>query len=201
MKTLDKTIDYYDNNAQAFYERTIKVDVTDSYEKVLKYLPEKAQILDAGCGVGRDMKYFLSQGHVVSAFDASEKMAELARRETGVNVTHSTFQELNFENKFVCVWANASLLHIPYDMTQEIYQNIHRALVPGGIFYASYKYGDGYMETPERDFYNMNENNVMPYLAGLFNVVELWQNQGHKRSAGEDGTWNGTWFHFIVRKR
>jgi hypothetical protein len=57
------------------------------------------------------------------------------------------------------------------------------------------------MEAPERDFYNMNENNVMPYLAGLFNVVELWQNQGHKRSAGEDGAWNGTWLHFIVRKR
>ncbi len=42
------TIDYYNHNTQAFYERTIKVDVTDRYEKVLNYLPEKAKILDAG---------------------------------------------------------------------------------------------------------------------------------------------------------
>ncbi|MBM3632000.1 MAG: class I SAM-dependent methyltransferase [Alphaproteobacteria bacterium] len=138
MKRLDKTIDYYDHNAQAFYERTIKVDVTDGYEKVLRCLPEKAHILDAGCGVGRDTKYFLSKGHSVSAFDASEKMVELAIKETGANITHSTFQELNFENMFDGVWAQASLLDIPYNTTQEIDQNIHRALVPNGIFYASY---------------------------------------------------------------
>ena len=191
-----KTIDYYNNNAQAFYARTIKVDVTDSYEKVLKYLPEKAKILDAGCGVGRDTKYFLSKGHTVSAFDASEKMTQMAFKETGVNVMHSTFQELNFENRFDCVWASASLLHIPYDMTQEIYEKIHKALKPNGIFYASYKYGDGYMETPDRDFYNMNENNIMPYLRGLFDVIEIWQNQDHSIVSSPDGTW----LYFIVRK-
>ncbi len=42
------TIDYYENHSQAFYMRTITVDVTDRYQKVRKYLPEKADILDAG---------------------------------------------------------------------------------------------------------------------------------------------------------
>ncbi len=42
------TIDYYQNHSQAFYARTIIVGVTDRYEKVLKYLPEKADILDVG---------------------------------------------------------------------------------------------------------------------------------------------------------
>ena len=40
-----KTIDYYNNNSQAFYDRTINADITDSYKKFLKYLPEKAKIL------------------------------------------------------------------------------------------------------------------------------------------------------------
>lgn len=193
-----KTIDYYNNNSQAFYDRTINADITDSYEKFLKYLPEKAKILDAGCGVGRDIKYFLSKGHSVSAFDASEKMVELASQETGVRVMHSTFQELNFENMFNGVWAQASLLHIPYDMTREIYEKIHRSLKPNGIFYASYKYGDSYMKTPERDFYNMNENKVLHYFAGLFNVVELWQQKDNRRQAAPSP--EGMWLNFIVRK-
>ena len=108
-----KTIDYYDNNSKAFYARTINVDVTDSYEKFLWHLPKQATILDAGCGVGRDTKYFLSKGHTVTEFDASEKMTQLACKETGIPIEHSTFQELNFENRFCGVWASASLLHIP----------------------------------------------------------------------------------------
>jgi 2-polyprenyl-3-methyl-5-hydroxy-6-metoxy-1,4-benzoquinol methylase len=193
-----KTIDYYNNNSQAFYDRTINSDITESYEKFLKYLPEKATILDAGCGVGRDIKYFLSKGHSVSAFDASEKMVELAYRETGVNVTQSTFQELNFENMFDGIWAQASLLHVPYDVTQDVYKKIHHSLKPNGIFYASYKYGDSYMETPERDFYNMNENKVMPYLMGLFNVIELWQEKDNRSKLAPSP--DGMWLNFIARK-
>lgn len=44
-------------------------------------------------------------------------MVELAYRETGVEVMHATFQELNFESLFDGVWAQASLLHIPYEIT------------------------------------------------------------------------------------
>jgi SAM-dependent methyltransferase len=193
-----KTIDYYNNNSKASYDRTINADITDSYEKFLKYLPEKAKILDAGCGVGRDTKYFLSKGHAVNAFDASEKMVELAFKETGVRIMHSTFLALNFENMFDGVWAQASLLHIPYDMTQGIYQKIHESLKLNGIFYASYKYGDSYMETPERDFYNMNENKVMQYFEGLFNVIELWQKKDIRSKVAPSP--EGMWLNFIVRK-
>ena len=193
-----KTIDYYNHHSQSFYDRTINADITDSCEKFLQYLPEKVTILDAGCGVGRDTKYFLSKGHSVSAFDASEKMVQLACRETGANVTHLTFQELNFETIFDGIWAQASLLHIPYDMTQDIYGKIHRSLKKDGIFYASYKYGDRHMETPERDFYNMNENSVMPYFRGLFNVMEIWQKKDNKSTIAPGP--EGMWLNFIVRK-
>ena len=43
-KSTDKTIDYYENNSQAFYARTINVDVTDSCEKFLRHLPKQACI-------------------------------------------------------------------------------------------------------------------------------------------------------------
>ena len=193
-----KTVKYYNNNSQAFYDRTINADISDSYNKFLKHLPQKAHILDAGCGVGRDTKYFLSKGYCVSAFDASEKMVELACKETGVQVLHSTFQELNFEKMYDGVWAQASLLHIPYDTTRDIYEKIYRALKPNGIFYASYKYGDCFMETNERDFYNMNEDMVKPYLNGLFEVLEIWQEKDNRSQISPSK--EGMWLNFIVRK-
>lgn len=125
-------------------------------------------------------------------------MVEIAFKETGVRVTYSTFQGLNFENMFDGVWAQASLLHIPYDMTQDIYRKTHRSLKPNGIFYASYKYGDRYMETPESDFYNMTENKVIPYFDGLFNVIELWQKRDNRSKVASSA--EVIWLNFIVRK-
>ena len=78
----------------------------------------------------------------------------------------------------------------------EIYQKIHKSIRPNGIFYASYKYAGSYMETADRDFYNMNENKVISYFNGLFDVMETWQKQDRGPAAGSDKKW----LYFIARK-
>ncbi len=102
---MNKTIAYYNNHAQAFYDRTIHADLANSYKLFLKYLPEKSHILDGGCGVGRDAKYFSNHGYTVTAFDASEAMVKLAIQETKLPVLLSTFEEINFQETFDGVWA------------------------------------------------------------------------------------------------
>ncbi len=59
----------------------------------------------------------------------------------------STFEEINFQETFDGVWAQSSLLHIPYHNTRNVYKKIYQALKPNGVFYASYKYGQDYMPT------------------------------------------------------
>jgi SAM-dependent methyltransferase len=125
-------------------------------------------------------------------------MVEIACRETCMSVMNSTFQELNFKDIFDGVWAQASLLHISYDVTREIYQKIHRSLKTNGIFYASYKYCDRCMTITERDFYNMNENKVLPYLDGLFNVIDIYHTKENRNKVASSP--NGMWFNFIVCK-
>lgn len=195
---MTKSIEYYNNNTQAFYDRTINADISNSYEAFLKKLPNNSHILDAGCGVGRDSKYFLNHGHKVTAFDASEKMVTLASKETGLTVKKLTFQDMNFDEIFDGVWAQASLLHVPYQETSKVYESIYRALKPCGIFYASYKYGQDHMPTLERDFWNMNEENVKPYLEGIFDIVEIWKEKDirSKVSPSKDSMW----LNFIVKK-
>ena len=117
-----KNIQYYNNNAQEFYSRTINADLSDNYKAFTNYLPEQAHILDAGCGVGRDTKYFLSQRYQVTAFDGSTEMVKLATKETGIDVLHSTFQDIDFKESFDGVWAQATLLHVPYNETINVYK-------------------------------------------------------------------------------
>ena len=169
------SVEYYNKHTDAFYNRTIHADMSPYYQKFLSLLPPGASILDAGCGVGRDAKYFNEQGYAVTAFDASESMVRLATEELGYPALLLTFNEMTFEQEFDAVWACRSLLHVPYEEMRCAMENIHKALKPGGIFYASYKYGSEKMAAGERTFFNMNEQSIMPYIDGLFEVVEVWK--------------------------
>ena len=51
---MNQILDYYNNNAQAFFENTYQVEMESFYTPFLRYLPEQALILDLGCGSGRD---------------------------------------------------------------------------------------------------------------------------------------------------
>lgn len=193
------TIDYYNKNAQAFYDRTIHTNLIETYDKFLSLLPEEASILDAGCGVGRDTKYFIEKGHHVTAFDASPEMVLYASRETGQEILLSRYQDILFQEQFNGVWAQASLLHVPYEETRNVYEKIYHALKPGGVFYASYKYGNAYMPTVDRDFYNMTESTILPYFTGLFDLIEIWKMADTRSKVAMSP--DKAWLNFIVRKR
>jgi|GEM_PF-1025370 len=188
------TIEYYNKNAQAFYERTKSIPkMSELHTIFLHHLPQKALILDAGCGIGRDAKYFLTLGHTVFAFDASLEMVKYAKEELEDNVFSMTFQELTFYEKFDGIWANASLLHIPYEETKEVYKRLYNALKPGGILYASYQYGSSHRFYDNRDFYDMNETTILPYFDGLFKIIEL-----HKTPDAR--SLDRTWLNIVARK-
>ena len=54
----DKTIRYYNSNAREFVLGTLSVDFEFTQKKFTDRLPRNAEILDFGCGSGRDTKYF-----------------------------------------------------------------------------------------------------------------------------------------------
>ncbi len=193
------TIAYYNTNAKSFYDRTIGTDMPPMYVKFLNLLPNKAHILDAGCGVGRDSKFFLKLGHDITAFDASIEMVKFSTKELGKQTLQLRFQDLNFKEMFDGVWANASLLHVPYQETKDIYTRIYNALKPGGIFYGSYKYGEGHMSVKGREFYNMNETTILPYIKGLFEIIEICQTEDTRSQVAPSP--DKAWLNFIVRKK
>ena len=63
-----KTIDYYNQYADEFAQATLNVDMESLYQPFLAELPERARILDVGCGSGRDTLAFLNKGSAHDKF-------------------------------------------------------------------------------------------------------------------------------------
>ena len=82
------TLDYYNKNAKKFISGTISVDFGIVQNRFLDKLHPGAEILDYGCGSGRDTKYFLEQGYKVTAIDGSQELCKLASEYTGIPVKH-----------------------------------------------------------------------------------------------------------------
>ena len=118
------TTEYYKRNARPYYDQTVNLDISNRYSPFLKLLPKNGKILDAGCGSGRDSLFFKQQGYGVVSFDISKELVELASRLIGQKVLHMSFGDLDFENEFHGILANASLLHIPQEEMDDILEKI-----------------------------------------------------------------------------
>ena len=138
----NQTVNYYNQWAERYCSETLHVDMSFCRKKFLSYLGTKGKILDAGCGCGRDSRYFLEQGYQVEAFDASEEMCKKAGRWLGQEVKCMEFSKITYLRAFDGVWACASLLHVPKRKLPEVLERLYLALREPVILYASFKKGD-----------------------------------------------------------
>jgi SAM-dependent methyltransferase len=159
------TIDWYDANAATFVERTFAAGMDAERARFLSHVPTGGAVLDAGCGSGRDALAFREAGYEVSAFDGSVELARIARANIGVAVRHLSFAEMDWEAAFDGVWACATLLHLPLADLPAALANIRCALKPGGVFYCSFKEGDGERIVGGRHFTDMTLQTLRTLLA------------------------------------
>ena len=199
MKNSNITEEYYNSarNAMDFYERTINYDLTSVYKPFIEQLRPGGHILDAGCGPGRDILYFIKNGFMVTGIDASEEMVKIASGLTGRYITRMRFQEIDITNEFDGIWANASLLHVNRSEMHDVLIRLFKALKNGGVFYATFKYGNREEEINGRlfNFYDEDSwNGVIKGIPGLapINVSKCEDNrEDHKCEY---------WLHILIKK-
>lgn len=156
----DKTIGYYNQNAESFVEGTVDAKMNAIQEKFLSHVKKGGLILDLGCGSGRDSKEFLNRGYRVVMVDGSARLCEAAGDLTGHKVIQSSFQEYFPEEQFDGIWACSSLLHLNKAEMEEVIRRMTDALKPQGCFYLSYKYGNYSGERRGRYFTDMDEQAI-----------------------------------------
>ena len=136
---MDKTIEYYNQNADMFAQGTRLVDFTVVQERFAKMIPVGSRILDFGCGSGRDTKYFLEKGYRVEATDGSSELCKLASAFTGIEVKEMLFQDLDECGKYEGIWACSSILYLSKKELLPVIRKMCDALKDNGVIYTSFK--------------------------------------------------------------
>ena len=143
-KIADLTLEHYNRRAEDFWQGTRDPGVSHNIEALLRSLegaPPFA-ILDFGCGPGRDLKAFAELGHNAVGLEGAARLAAMARAHSGGEVWQQDFLELDLpDRRFDGVFANAALFHVPSQELPRVLLELHAALKPRGVLFASNPHG------------------------------------------------------------
>lgn len=156
---------------------TVRLDMEELYQPFLELVPIGGQILDAGCGAGRDVQAFVTRGYCITAIDASATIVALTTQRTGVAAVQARLQDLTYQDAFYGIWACASLLHVPLGDLPNVFDRLRRALKPDGLCLMSLKCGAGErMDDGRRfvDFTTATLGDELREVAGL-SVIRIWE--------------------------
>ena len=138
------TLEHYNGRAEDFWERTRDHDVSQNIEALLRAIEGEPPfaILDFGCGPGRDLKAFAELGHIAVGLEGAARLAVMARAHSGGEVWQQDFLKLDLPDRhFDGVFANAALFHVPSQELPRVLLELHAALKPRGVLFASNPHG------------------------------------------------------------
>lgn len=193
---MTSTLSYYNQNATTFFTNTIGVDMSVLHDRFLSAVSAGGNVLDAGCGSGRDSKVFLDRGYRVTAFDASHELARLAEEHTGLQVQVRSFIDVKEQACYDGIWACASLLHVEKAELPTTLACLWNALKPGGVFYLSFKIGTGERVQDGRHFTDVEEQQLRTWFTALPEVdtMACWQSMDQRPGRTEQ------WLNALVRR-
>ena len=91
-------------------------------------------------------------------------MCKTTRRIVGVQVIQEKIEDLTFKEEFNVVWACVSLLHIRNEDITKLLNNVLESIGTSGIFYSSWKYGNGERLDGARYYLDITEESIKTIL-------------------------------------
>jgi SAM-dependent methyltransferase len=194
MPANDPTNETYDQHAALIADRFWSVDLSHIWDQFCSRLSPGMQVLDLGCGPGRDCAALQARGCQVVGIDLSAGMlAEAARRAPGQYLMGDMRWLPVRPGHFDGIWANASLLHLPRAEALPVLSEMRRALRSGGVLYLSVKLGAG-EEWEQREgrrffsYFSQEEILLLVEQAG-FSILEGWVEAAKKHD----------WFNLLAK--
>ncbi len=143
-ETLDhiaaQTLAHYEQHADEFWQGTRDHDVSQNIAALLEHIAAAPpfELLDLGCGPGRDLKTFRELGHRPTGLEGAARLAAMARDYSGCTVLEQNFLALDLPDaRFDGVFANAVLFHVPSLALPNVLKKLHATLKPGGVLFSS----------------------------------------------------------------
>lgn len=179
-----KTLEHYGARVKAFWEGTRDHDVSQNYAALMRHIqhPRPWNILDFGCGPGRDLRYFSAGGHTAHGLDGCEAFCEMARAHSGCDVFCQDFISLDLKARFYHgIFANASLFHVPKSDFDKVLKQLHGALQEGGVLFSSNPRGisEDFQSPRYSNFMELKEYRNCVESAGFELLEHYYRPQGH----------------------
>jgi SAM-dependent methyltransferase len=182
-----QTLAHYDERACDFWEGTRDHDVSQNIAALLQRIESTPpfELLDFGCGPGRDLKAFTALGHRATGLEGSTSLAALARAHSGCTVLEQNFLKLDLPNsRFDGVFANAALFHVPRQELPRVLLELRAALRPNGVLFSSNPRGDdqeGWNGDRYGAFYNWETWRDYMTVAGFVEITHFYRPTGLPR--------------------
>jgi SAM-dependent methyltransferase len=136
----EKTLEHYESRAEDFWHGTRDHDVSQNIDALLRHIEGEPpfDILDFGCGPGRDLKSFAGLGHRAVGLEGSPRFAAMARAHSGCEVWEQDFLRLELPaGRFDGVFANAALFHVPRQELPRVLGELRATLKSRGVLFSS----------------------------------------------------------------
>jgi SAM-dependent methyltransferase len=155
--------------------------------------------LDLGCGAGRDTRFLLEQGFMVTAVDSDPHAVALLGEfpQEHLKIVHSSIEAFHFD-EYDLVNAHFSLPFMPPEMFHQVFSRIIEALRVQGIFVGQFFGEHDEWNTPGNQMTFLTREQAEEMLIGL-TVLEFEEEDIDSHVA--DGTpkhWHV--FHIIAQK-
>ena len=192
-------MNFYDENANPYYNLTINSVNKDNLNKFLSGIPKDGVIVDLGCGSGRDSLYMKNLGYKnILPIDSSCELIKKAYEETGLRILEADIRKYNYAlNYYSGIFANASLLHLTLDEFKEILPRFYRSLYLGGHLYISLKpVKNGiFEETVDGRYFRYYNKEILIDILGHLDIrnFEIWET---KSTIDE----NQKWINVLITK-
>jgi SAM-dependent methyltransferase len=159
------TLARYNERAEAFWTGTKDHDVGQNIAALLQHIKAVPpfNILDFGCGPGRDLKVFADLGHLATGLEGAMNFVEMARSHSGCEVWHQDFLRLDLpDGYFDGIFANASLFHVPTSELSRVLKQLWATLKLNGVLFSSNPRGN-------------NEEGWNQGRYGVYHDIESWR--------------------------
>ncbi len=160
----------YNNNPAYLKKIADLFDWSNQIDEFTKSLSGK-NVLDAGCGAGRDTKEFLSHGFDVVGVDYSSEILKVVREIfPSAKFFEGSILKMDFlkDKSFDGVWACASVLHLKKIDLPKALSEFNRVLKENGKLFVSAKKGEGEEfvedETGKRFFSYFTEDELKTFI-------------------------------------
>jgi SAM-dependent methyltransferase len=138
-------IQFYNDEAASLSLLYNELDTTTIHGAILPRIKPGSNILDVGCGSGRDAHYFACRGHSVTAVDPAEKLLAQARadfRHPNLKFQTGRLPEpLGLSETFDYILLSAVWMHIPLEDRKASIESLVTHLAPNGQIFISLRYG------------------------------------------------------------